>query len=66
MSEKTYQLGEFYHYPLIIKKLLNMPLIYSSDQEIVYRDQLRYTYRDLNERIHRLANGLDKLVQCIS
>jgi len=60
MSEKAYRLGEFYRYPLIIKKLLNMPLIYSSDQEIVYRDQLRYTYRDLNERIHRLANGLDK------
>ncbi len=60
MSEKAYELGEFYNYPLIIKKLLNTPLIYSPDQEIVYRDQLRYTYRDLNQRIHRLANGLAK------
>ena len=60
MTEKTYQPGEHYEYPLIIKKLLNTPLIYAPDQEIVYRDKLRYTYRDLNERIHRLANGLKK------
>ena len=50
--------GEAYQYPLIIKKLLNTPLIYSPDQEIVYRDEMRYTYRDLNDRIHRLAGGL--------
>jgi fatty-acyl-CoA synthase len=61
MTEKIYQPGEHYDYPLIIKKLLNTPLIYAPDQEIVYRDKLRYTYRDLNERIHRLANGLEKL-----
>lgn len=60
MTKKTYQPGEPYDYPLIIKKLLNTPLIYAPDQEIVYRDKLRYTYRDLNERIHRLANGLTK------
>ncbi|MCP4627516.1 MAG: AMP-binding protein, partial [bacterium] len=60
MPEKTYGPGEFHDSPLIIKKLLNTPLIYSPDQEIVYRDQLRYSYRDLNERIHRLANGLTK------
>ncbi|MCG6908203.1 MAG: fatty acid--CoA ligase [Desulfobacteraceae bacterium] len=58
MTEKIYQPGEPYDYPLIIKKLLNTPLIYAPDQEIVYRDKLRYTYRDLNQRIHRLANGL--------
>jgi fatty-acyl-CoA synthase len=61
MAEKTYQPGENYNYPLIIKKLLNTPLIYSPDQEIVYDDKLRYTYRTLNERINRLANGLDTL-----
>ena len=60
MTEKVFQPGEHYEYPLIIKKLLNTPLIYSPDQEIVYRDKLRYTYRDLNERVHRLANGLKK------
>lgn len=59
MTEKTYQPGEHYSYPLIIKKLLNTPLIYAPDQEIVYRDKLRYTYRELNVRIQRLANGLE-------
>ncbi len=61
MSEKAYTPGEFYDYPLIIKKLLNTALIQAPDQEIVYRDKMRYTYRDLNERIHRLAGGLAKL-----
>jgi fatty-acyl-CoA synthase len=61
MAQKTYQPGENYNYPLIIKKLLNTPLIYSPDQEIVYDDKNRYTYRTLNERINRLANGLNTL-----
>ena len=61
MAEKIYQSGENYNYPLIIKKLLNTPLIYSPDQEIVYDDKNRYTYRTLNERINRLASGLRKL-----
>jgi fatty-acyl-CoA synthase len=61
MIEKAYAPGEPYDYPLIIKKLLNTALIQAPDQEIVYRDRLRYTYRDLNERIHRLAGGLEKL-----
>jgi len=61
MAEKTYQPGENYNYPLIIKKLLNTPLIYSPDQEIVYDDKNRYTYRTLNERINRLASGLKKI-----
>ncbi|MDX2499118.1 MAG: fatty acid--CoA ligase [Deltaproteobacteria bacterium] len=58
MAEKIYQPGECYNYPLIIKKLLNDPLIKSPDREIVYGDNHRYTYRDLNQRIARLADGL--------
>ena len=61
MAEKIYQPGENYQYPLIIKKLLNTPLINSPDREIVYSDRHRYTYIDLNERIGMLANGLAKL-----
>ena len=61
MPEKQYQPGENYPYPLIIKKLLNTPLTYSPDREIVYSDRHRYTYRELNDRIHCLANGFDKL-----
>ena len=61
MTEKAYQPGEPYAYPLILKKLITTPLIYSPDREIVYRDKARITYRVLNERIHRLANGLSRL-----
>jgi fatty-acyl-CoA synthase len=61
MPKTDYQPGESYAYPLIIKKLLNTPLIYSPQREIVYSDQLRYNYRTLNERIQRLAGGLEKL-----
>lgn len=61
MPNTAYQPGENYSYPLIIKKLLNTPLVYSPDQEIVYRDKTRMTYRTLYERIHRLANALTNL-----
>jgi len=61
MTEKMYQPGENYNYPLIIKKLLNDPLIKSPHREIVYADRHRYTYRDLNQRIAKLANGLTEL-----
>jgi fatty-acyl-CoA synthase len=61
VPEKIYQPGESYQYPLVLKKLLKTPLIYSPDREIVYSDRLRYTYRTLNERIHRLAGGLETL-----
>ena len=47
-----------YDYPLLIKNILKTPLQYAPDQEIVYRDQMRYTYRDLEKRIHKLANVL--------
>jgi fatty-acyl-CoA synthase len=61
MANKIYQPGEPYSYPLIIKELLATPLIYSPDREIAYRGTFRYTYRNLYERIHRLADGLEKL-----
>lgn len=50
-----------YNYPLLIKNILNTPLIYSPDQEIVYRDNLRYTYTEFNKRVKRLANMLESL-----
>ncbi len=61
MTAKNYHPGEYYQYPLIIKKLLNTPLIYSPDREIVYADKSRYNYKTLHDRIHRLANGLNRL-----
>ena len=61
MPEKTYMPGEHYQYPLIIKKILTIGLTHAQNQEIVYRDKLRYTYKDLNNRIHRLASGLEQI-----
>jgi fatty-acyl-CoA synthase len=57
----TYEPGQHYNYQLLIKHILEMPLVFAPNQEIVYRDKLRLTYRQLNERIHRLAGGLEKL-----
>ena len=34
-----------YDYPLLIKHLLHTPLATAPEQEIVYRDTSRYTYR---------------------
>ena len=56
--EKT---ASAYSYPLLIKQLLHTPILYAPDQEIVYRDQLRFSYRDLYGRINRLASALDSL-----
>ncbi|AXS80569.1 fatty acid--CoA ligase [Dechloromonas sp. HYN0024] len=50
-----------YAYPLLIKQLLLTPLAIAPDQEITYQGKLRYNYRTLNERIGRLANGLNGL-----
>ena len=47
-----------YDYPLLIKHLLHTPLATAPEQEIVYRDNVRYTYRTLRQRISRLASGL--------
>src|SRR5690348_17768958 len=50
-----------YDYPLLIKHLLHTPLATAPEQEIVYRDSSRYTYRTLRQRIGRLATGLAAL-----
>jgi len=50
-----------YQYPLLIKHLLHYPLVHAPDQEIVYRDLRRHTYREFRERIGRLASGLSEI-----
>ncbi|MCE1225255.1 MAG: fatty acid--CoA ligase [Geobacteraceae bacterium] len=49
-----------YDYPLLIKNLLFCPVVDAPDQEIVYRGH-RFTYRDLRQRVARLANALTDL-----
>lgn len=46
--------------PLLIKRLLLSGGRYEKTREIVYRDQVRYDYTTLNERIARLANVLSE------
>src|SRR5437588_5264107 len=50
-----------YNYSLLIKHLLHTPLATAPEQEIVYRDLSRYTYRTLRQRIGQLASGLAEL-----
>jgi len=50
-----------YNYPLLIKNLIDTPLIYSPDQEIVYRDQTRYTYKTFGQRVKQQAAMLKNL-----
>ncbi|PPQ40559.1 fatty-acyl-CoA synthase [Rhodoblastus acidophilus] len=52
---------EAYAYPLLIKHLLHTPLAIAPDREIVYRDHVRLTYRQLRDRIGQLASGLAKM-----
>lgn len=47
-----------YTYPLLIRHLLHTPLAAAPDQRIFYKDSHSYTYRDLRERIGRLASVL--------
>ncbi|MWV17656.1 long-chain-fatty-acid--CoA ligase [Pseudomonas sp. L-22-4S-12] len=44
--------------PLLIKRLLLSGIRYEKTREIVYRDQMRYSYATFNERVARLANVL--------
>lgn len=50
--------AEAYRYPLLLKQLLHTARATAADREIVYRDKVRYRYRDLDGRLARLANGL--------
>jgi fatty-acyl-CoA synthase len=50
-----------YHFPLLIKQLLVTPIAQRSRKEIVYRDQVRYGYPTLVERIGRLGSALSRL-----
>ena len=49
---------EAHDYPLLIKQLWHSALRRTPDQEIVYRDLKRFSYRQLRERVGRLANVL--------
>src|SRR5690554_3184806 len=47
-----------YAYPLLIKNMLEKAVASSPEQEIIYSDQFRFTYKEMRERVGRLASGL--------
>lgn len=49
---------EAYRFPLTIRQLFDTAMTTAVNQEIVYRDQFRYTYHDFAGRVGRLASML--------
>ena len=47
-----------YAYPLLIRHLLTTAMVTAADKEIVTSDIHRYTYKDFNTRLAKLAAGL--------
>lgn len=52
---------EAYQFPLLIKQLLLSTQRYEGENGIAYRDALRFSYREFNARVCRLANMLAEL-----
>ena len=50
--------AEAYDYPLTIGHLLDAAMVTAADREIGYRDRIRFSYRELQGRIGRLASML--------
>ncbi|WP_027874632.1 fatty acid--CoA ligase [Spongiibacter marinus] len=53
--------SEAYSYPLLIKQLWNSTLVHSPDQEVVYGEDIRFTYVEVRRRVGRLASALASL-----
>lgn len=60
-SPQADQADNAYAYPLLVKQLWAAPLAAFPDQQIVYRDRQRFSYRELRLRVSRLANLLSGL-----
>jgi fatty-acyl-CoA synthase len=50
-----------FQYQLLIKQILKMPIAQASRRQIVYRGDLRLTYPQFVERVHRLGGALAAL-----
>jgi len=50
-----------YSYQLLLKHILHFGVEWAPDQEIVYRDLMRYTYSDMYQRVLRLGAALQTL-----
>ena len=50
-----------FKFPLLIKNILAYPTMIEPTNEIVYKDQVRYNYFELNRRVRKQANVFKKL-----
>ncbi len=50
-----------YNFQLLLKHILNYGVAWAPDQEIVYRDLVRYTYTAMYNRVLKLAGALQAL-----
>jgi fatty-acyl-CoA synthase len=50
-----------YDFPLLLKHLLEHGVVWGPHQEIIYRDQHRYTYTNMAQRVLKLASALQEL-----
>jgi len=50
-----------FNYQLLLKHILHQGVAWAPDQEIVYRDQVRYTYSAMYQRVLRLGGALQAL-----
>ncbi len=61
MSRELLYLGEGPDYQLTIDKFLSHALYMAPEQTIHYKDKVTYTYRELRDRVERLAAALSAL-----
>ncbi|TAH22149.1 MAG: fatty acid--CoA ligase [Cytophagales bacterium] len=54
--KKIAKANNAFQYPLLLKNLLNYSLMLTPENEIIYRDKVRYNYFEFNKRVRRLAN----------
>ena len=57
---KATRASSTYSYPLLVRQLWHTPMHNNPDAEIVSGRQRRYSYRELRDRVGRLASGLDR------
>ena len=50
-----------YDYQLLLKHILEYGVAWSPDQEVIYKDQFRYTYIEMYRRVLSLASALQSL-----
>jgi fatty-acyl-CoA synthase len=50
-----------FDYQLLLKHILTQGVAWAPDQEIIYRDQVRYTYSAMYQRVLRLGGALQAL-----